>query len=131
MKKIFIIIFLLSLFNFINLLCYDDSDNYNASKHACLKRKPEDYETNKIGEFTPDTCCYVESIVKYNGFKKIYKECEAYDKKNIKKYLNFLKEMSKIEEDEDDDDKSEYKELDINCSSYYFKLGFTILLFIF
>lgn len=133
MNKIFIIVFLLILFNYINLSCYDASDDDdNVNKDACLKRKPESYETIKVGEYTPDTCCYVESTVKCDGNKKTYKDCAAYDKKNIKKYLDYLKEISKnLNDAKDKDDKCDYKDPDINCSSYYFKLGFAILLYLF
>jgi hypothetical protein len=131
MKKIFIIIFLLSLFNYINLSCYDDSDDDNVSKDACLKRKPEGFETTKVGDYTPDTCCYEEGSAKCNGKKETYKECVAYDKKNLKKYLDYLEELSKTLKNDDDDDKCEYSKPDINCSSYYLKLGFALLLYLF
>ena len=132
MNKIFIIVFLLILFNYVDLTCYDSSDDENVSKDACLKRTPEGYEATKIGEYTPDTCCYVETTVKCNGNKKTYKECDAYDKKNIKKYLEYLEELSKgLKDDDDDDDKCDYGKPDINCSAYYLKLGFVILLFLF
>ena len=92
MNKIFIIAFLLILFNYVNLTCYESSDNNNVSKDTCLKRKPEGDETTKIGEYTPDTCCYQESSIDCNGVKVTYKDCEAYDKKKLKKYLKYLED---------------------------------------
>ena len=65
----------------------------------------------------------------------IYKDCEAYDKKNLKKYLDYLKEEAKKydkkDDDDDDDLNCDYKDPKINCSSYYLKLGLAILLYLF
>ena len=131
MKKIFVIIFLFALFHYINLSCNEASDDGNVSKDACLKRKPEGLEATKIGDYTPDTCCYVESSVKCDDKKTTYKMCQAYDKKNLKKYLEYIEELSKNIQVSTDDNKCKSSDPDINCSSYYLKLGFAILLFLF
>ena len=136
MNKYFILVFLLVLFNYVNLSCYDDADtDDNVDKDACLKRKVENSESRKIGDFDykEDTCCYVEQTVKCDGKKKTYKICDAYDKKNLIKYLDYYEEQAKKNEDKDDDDdnKCDYNDPKINCSSYYLSLGFAFLLYLF
>ena len=136
MNKFFILVFLLVLFNYVNLSCYDESDEEGkVDKDACLKRKVENAQTRKIGDFdyTPDTCCYVEQTVKCDGKKETYKGCEAYDKKNLIKMLDYYEEQAKKEgnKDDDDDDKCESNDPKINCSSYYLSLGFALLLYLF
>ena len=136
MNKFCILVFLLILFNYVDLSCYDDSDEEgNVDKNACLKRTVENAKTKKYGdlEYTEDTCCYVEQTVKCNGQKKTYKDCEPYDKKNLIKFLDYLKKEAKKNgnKDDDDDDNCEYKDPKINCSSYYLSLGFALLLYLF
>ena len=135
MNQFCILVFLLILFNYVDLSCYDKSDTEdNVDKDACLKRKVENAETERIGDFdyTPDTCCYVERTVKCNGEKKTYKDCEEFDKKNLIKLLDYYeKEAKKEGNKDDDDDKCESNDPKINCSSYYLSLGFALLLHLF
>ena len=136
MSKFCFLVFLLILFNYVDLSCYDEKDDdNNVDKDACLKRKVENAQTRKIGDFdyTPDTCCYVEQTVKCDGKKETYKGCEAYDKKNLIKMLDYYEEQAKKEgnKDDDDDDKCESNDPKINCSSYYLSLGFALLLHLF
>ena len=136
MNKYFILVFLLVLFNYVNLSCDDEADTEdNVDKDACLKRKVENSQSRKIGDidYKEDTCCYVEQTIKCDGKKKTYKYCQAYDKKNLIKMLDYYEEEAKKSEDkgdDDDDNKCDYNDPKINCSSYYLSLGFALLLYL-
>ena len=137
MKKIYIIVFLLILFNYVKSDCYELSDDNKIDKDTCLKRKVEHPYSKQVSDFnyTADTCCYVEQTIKCDGKKETYKECYPYDKKNLKKYLDYLKKEAKKNDNKDDDDDDELncdvKDPKIDCSSYYLQLGLAILLFLF
>ena len=134
MKKIYIIVFLLILFNYVKSDCYELSDGLTVDKDTCLKRKVDHPYSRQISDFnyTVDTCCHYEYTIKCDGKKETLSDCQAYDKKNLIKYLDYQEKEAKKNKNKDDDVEVDTKcsssKPKINCSANYIHLGFLKLL---